>query len=97
MPRSPPSPLLSQGQALARHLVEGVAQKVHIAALPGCLGQDFSDRRLQPLMIVENDELDRPARGLSVPRETHASSTGPIRSRETRNTKVPTRVISERL
>jgi hypothetical protein len=31
---------------------------MHIAALPGRLGQNLTDRRLQPLMIVGDDKLD---------------------------------------
>src|SRR5580693_2952940 len=43
---------------LARQMVEGVAQKVDVASLEGCLGQDLADRRAKPRMIVGNDELD---------------------------------------
>ena len=48
----------------ARHIVERVAQEVHIAALPGRLGQDLADRLLEAGMIVADDKLDpgQPAR-----------------------------------
>jgi hypothetical protein len=31
---------------------------MHVAALPSRLGERFADRRLQPLTIVGDDELD---------------------------------------
>ena len=38
-------------------MVEGVAQEVHIAALPGGLGQDLGDALAQAGVVVGDDEL----------------------------------------
>src|SRR5580693_8404889 len=43
---------------LARQVVEGVAQEVDIASLKGGLGEDLTDARAKPGMIVGDDELD---------------------------------------
>jgi hypothetical protein len=43
---------------LAWHVVERVAQEVHVTALPSGLGQDFDDRLLEAGMIVRDHELD---------------------------------------
>src|SRR6516165_4936286 len=42
----------------ARHVIERVPQKMHVAALPGGLREHFTNRRLQPLMMVGDDKLD---------------------------------------
>src|SRR6516164_9749565 len=54
---------------LARHVIERIPQKMHVAALPGRLGKHFTDRRLQPLMIVGDDELDTAEAAGFQPRE----------------------------
>src|SRR5260221_2804665 len=43
---------------LARHIIECVPEEVHVAALPDRLGQHLANRRLEPLMVVRDDELD---------------------------------------
>ena len=43
---------------LARQMVEGVAQEVHVAALDGRFGEDLADGRAKARVIVGDDELD---------------------------------------
>ena len=43
---------------LARQVVQGVAQEVHVAALPGRFRQNLADRPLQTRVVVGHDELD---------------------------------------
>ena len=54
----PAQPLQAVVIDLARHVIQRITQKMHVAALPGRLREHFTDRRLQPLMIVGDDKLD---------------------------------------
>ncbi len=42
---------------LPRQVVEGIAEDVHVAALPHRLGQQLTDGALQSGMVVRDDEL----------------------------------------
>jgi len=54
----PAQPLQAVVIDLARHVIQRITQKMHVAALPGRLREHFTDRRLQPLKIVGDDKLD---------------------------------------
>ncbi len=43
---------------LPGHVIQGIPEKMHVAALPGGGGQDFGNRLLQPRMIVRDHDLD---------------------------------------
>src|SRR5580704_3919095 len=62
---------------LARDGVQGVTPEIDIAALPDGFGQDLTNRRLQPRMIVGDDQLDavKPAR-LESAQKVRSSSSG---------------------
>src|SRR6202171_6672464 len=42
---------------LARYIVQGVAEEMDVATLPDGFRQDFANRRLEPRMIVGDDQL----------------------------------------
>jgi hypothetical protein len=39
-------------------VIKGIAQEMHVAALPGRAGEHLADRQLQAGMVVGNDKLD---------------------------------------
>ena len=52
---------------LAGHIVERVAQEVHVTALPCGLRQDLDDRLAEPGMVVGDHELDACEAALAQP------------------------------
>jgi hypothetical protein len=42
----------------ARHVIQRVAQNMHVAALPDRLRKHLADRRLEPRMVIGDDEFD---------------------------------------
>jgi hypothetical protein len=53
----PPQFLQAVVVGLSRHMVESIAQEVHIAALPGGLREDLHETAPQSLVIVGHHEL----------------------------------------
>src|SRR5262245_10365204 len=55
--------------ALSRQMIDGVAQKVYVATLPGGAGKAFRNRLFQTLVVIRDHELHPVKTALLEPRQ----------------------------